>query len=388
MRRSSDRESVPVIPEGRATMERRRLLAGAAALGSVMLLSGRGSIRPARAAMPLPAIAEKDAVIGFLYGGPINDGGWNSMHHAGLDAAKKAFPAIKTIEIQNVPYSADATRALRQLVAQGANMVFTATALGDLIYPVVELSPHVAFMECGGQKTGANLGWYYLEHWLPAYVIGVAAGLMTKTNKLGYIGAFPVPTIYGAVNSFQMGARSVNPQAQTQAILTNSWFDPQAETQAGSALVQSGCDFLFGTTNDPAYLQVAERAGAWAAMGSTDCRTFGPHSYVSSVLVDWNAYYVEQIGLRLRGQWAGGQTRFLAMGSGTDRSSWGEQVPPDVASKADAVRDRIIKGFNPYVGELRDQSGAIRLTESAQMDPEALNKWDWVVPGVMGLTKG
>ena len=100
---------------------------------------------------------------------------------------------------------------------------------------VAKRSPKVAFFECDGRNPLDNLGTYYVAHWYPTYVTGVAAGLMSKSGKLGYVGSFPVPSVFSGTNSFLMGARSVNPNATIQVININSWFDPQAATQAGSA---------------------------------------------------------------------------------------------------------------------------------------------------------
>ncbi len=182
------------------------------------------------------------------------------------------------------------------------------------------------------------MGWYYVAHWYPTYVIGVAAGMLSKSGKLGYVGSFPVPSVYSGTNAFLMGARTVNPKATLQVIMINSWFDPQGANQAGTALVDNGCDFLFGIMDEAAYLQVAEKRGVWAAMWNTDMRRYGPKSYVSSLILDWKPFYVDQVRKRLAGEWTP-TGNLLPMGGGIDRDAWGENVPKEVAEAADAVRD-------------------------------------------------
>ena len=189
------------------------------------------------------------------------------------------------------------------------------------------------------RRSAPNRDWYYVKHWFPSYITGVAAGLMSKTGKLGYVGSLPVPTVYCGVNAFLMGARSVNPKATMQVILINSWFDPQAAAQAGTALIDNGCDFLFGVMDEAAYLQVAEKRGVPAVMWNTDVRRYGPKSYVSSIIVDWSKFYVEQTKLRLEGNWVGNKDFLLDLGKGTDRDAWGDSVPEAVRKQADAVRD-------------------------------------------------
>jgi basic membrane lipoprotein Med (substrate-binding protein (PBP1-ABC) superfamily) len=217
-------------------------------------------------------------------------------------------------------------------------------------------------------------------------VVGVAAGLMSKSGKLGYVSSFPVPSVYTSTNAFIMGARTVNPTATLQVISINSWFDPQGAAQAGTALLDNGCDFLFGIMDEAAYLQVAERRGIPAAMWNTDIRRYGPNSYVSSIVLDWKAYYVEQARKRLAGTWNGSGT-LLPMGGGIDRDKWGEKVPMDVQQKADAVRTKIMGGFNPFVGELKDAKGEVKVAAGKAMTEMDLYNWDWSVEGVQGLTK-
>jgi basic membrane protein A len=288
----------------------RRGFLNMSAAGAAAAMLPTGFARQALAATPLPAIKEEDAVVGFGHVGPISDEGWTWAHHQGLLAVKEAYPKLKKIlEVENIPYSADATRTYRQFVSEGANIIFDTSSKGDFLHEVVKRAPDVAFLECDGQVTMDNLGWYYLAHWYPTYVIGVAAGHLSKSGKLGYVASFPVSSVFASTNAFLMGARTVNPNATLQTIVINSWFDPQAATQAGTALIDNGCDFLFGIMDEAGYLQVAEKRGVWAAMWNTDIRRYGPNSYVSSVMIDFNKFYVDQVGKRLAGTWTPGRSR-------------------------------------------------------------------------------
>jgi len=358
-------------------LTRRTLLAGAASLPLAPRL--------ARAAAPLAAVASKDAVIAFGHIGPVSDGGWTSTHHAAMLAAKQAFPLAKFLEVESIPVSADATRTFRQFVENGANIVFVTSEYGDLLSSVADDAPEVAFLECNGHRTSDNEGWYYIQHWMVSYVIGVAAAKMSKTGKLGFVGSFPVPAVYGCANSFLLGARSVRPDTTAQVILINSWFDPQAASQAASALIQNGVDMMYTNLDDASCLQVAEKAGIKCATWNTDMRKSGPTAYVTSLLLDWNPYCIGQIDNRLKGTWTGGGQTLLPMGKGVDRDAWGQSVPPDVAALADSVRTRIIGGWNPFMGEIRDSAGTIRVPKGQAMDDAACNSWSWPVQGVSGL---
>lgn len=357
---------------------------GLLGLGASALLLP-GAVRPARAAGRFAPVKEEDALIAFGHTGPVTDQGWTSTHDLGMKAVQEVFPKLKTVFVESIPYSADATRTYRQFVAQGACMVFATSNYGDFLYDVADRSPEVAFLECDGRHTSANTGWYYVEHWYPTYVMGVAAGRMSKTGRLGYVASFPVSSVYSGTNAYLMGARSVNPKATLQVITINSWFDPQGATQAGTALIDNGCDFLFGIMDEAGYLQVAEKRGVPAAMWNTDIRRFGPKSYVTSIVVDWRKFYVDQVRKRLEGSWTP-PTTLLPMGAGVDVDAWGESVPDAVRKEADAVRARIQGGWSPFVGEIRDSKGVVRVKAGERMSEETLYNWDWSIEGVQGLT--
>lgn len=365
-------------------LSRRGFLNMGAMAGASLVLPTTGLIRPAYAQTALAPVAEADATIAWGYVGPTADEGWTFAHDMGRQAVQAAFPALKTVFVENVPYSADASRIFRQFVADGAQMVFANSNYGDFIYDVANRAPEVAFYECDGRNPLPNLGTYYVQHWYPSYVAGIAAGMMSKSGKLGYVASFPVPSVYSGTNAFLMGARTVNPAATLQAIVINSWFDPQAAAQAGTALIDNGADVLFGIMDEAAYLQVAEARGAKAVMWNTDIRRYGPNAYISSILVDFGAFYVEQVRRRLAGEWMPSED-ILAMGKGVDRDAWGTSVPPEVAAKADAARDAILAGTSPFVGEIKDATGTIRVAAGQTMTEVELYNWDWSIEGVMGL---
>ena len=342
---------------------RRSVLRLGAAAGAASLLPA--APRLAHAAEPLPAVKEQDAVIAFGHVGPVTDQGWTSTHDLGMKAVQKAFPKARTLFVESVPYSADAGRIFRQFVQQGAHLVFATSNYGDFLYDVADRAPEVGFLECDGRHAAGNLGWYYVDHWFPTYAMGVAAGMMSKSGKLGYVASFPVPSVFSGTNAYLMGARSVNPRASLQAVTINSWFDPQGATQAGTALIDNGCDFLFGIMDEAGYLQVAEKRGVPAAMWNTDMRSFGPKSYVTSIVCDWRKFYVDQV---------------------IDVDKWGESVPQDVRAKADAVRTKILGGWSPFVGEIKDSKGQVRVKAGEAMTAAQLYNWDWPVEGVQGLS--
>jgi basic membrane protein A len=330
------------------------------------------------------ALPAAEAKVAWGYVGPVSDETWTWSHDRGRKAVEAAFPGLTTQFVENIPYSADAGRIFRQFVADGANMIFVNSNYSDFLYKVAARASNVAFYEFDGRKPTANLGTCYVQHWYPSYIAGVAAGLMSSTGKLGYIASFPVSSVFSGTNAFLLGARSVNPQATLQVIGINSWFDPQAAAQAATALLDSGAEVLFSILNDTAFLQMAEQRGRKAVTWSADLRRYGPSAYITSIKVDFDNWYVEQVRRRLDGQWTPTED-LLALGKGVDCDVWGESVPADVAAQADTLRKRILGGWSPFTGEIKDSKGKIRLPAGQTMSEVDLYNWNWSIEGVHGL---
>jgi simple sugar transport system substrate-binding protein len=331
--------------------------------------------------------ASEPILVAFAYVGPTSDMGWTWTHDNGRKAMEAAFPGkVKTAYIENMPYSDEASRALEQFITDGAKMIFINSEYADFVTKVADKHPDVVFLECDGHRVSKNHVWYYVDHWDPTYLIGMAAGLMTKSNKLGYIGSYPVQSVYASVNSFHLGAQSVNPNVETSVVLINSWFDPAKANQAANALIDSGADFVMDIMDETAALQVEEERGVWGATWNTDQRAAAPTKYVSSVSLDWDDYYISEVQGLLDGTWKGDRTVLLPLAQGVDRDKWGPNVPQEVQTQVDAVRQKMLKdGFNPFVGPIKDTKGEIRIPEGQAMDKMQLYLWDWAVEGVSGL---
>lgn len=336
-------------------------------------------------------VASEEAADGLrvavFHGGPISDEGWDMLFHQAMLSVEETYTNVETAYVENQPYSGEATRTLEQLATDGADIIFLTTEYADLMYEAAARHPDTIFLECNGHKAEGNVSWFYVEHWDPSYLIGMAAGLMTETNKLGYIGSFPFPSVYTSVNSFHLGAQSVNPDVTTSVVLVNSWFDPAAERQAAEALIESGVDMLFGIMGTPVYLQVAEEQGVMAAVWTVPSAQFGPNAYISSVLSDWVYYYDLVVGQYLEGNLDPSQPTLLGIGEGTDRDEWGQNVPEDVRQQVDAVREQMMnEDLNVFVGPIYDAAGELRVAEGEEMDKLTLyQSWDWAVQGVQGM---
>lgn len=361
---------------------RRQMLKSTVAAASTVALTPSLSF----AAGLSEALDPNDMTIAFGHVGPKTDEGWTWTHHLGRQAVEAQFPNANYLEVESIPFSANGSRTIRQFVAQESDMVILTTDYGDLSNPMIDGNPDIAFLECASYETTPNKRAYYPKHWDPSYLIGMAAGMMTKSNKLGYVGSYPTPAVQSSINSFHLGARSVNPDVETNVVYINSWFDPQGASQAGRALVNNDCDFLFGIMDEAAYLQVAEEAGIWAAMWNTDIRQYGPNAYVSSVVLDWTDYYVDQVSKRVAGTWTGGELDLLPMGNGVDRDEWGQNVPQDVRDAVDAKRTEMLAGMSPFVGPMSDNEGNEQVAAGETLGEDVLYAWPWLLEGVTAST--
>ena len=358
-------------------LSRRSLAAGAAA-GTLLAASGLGAGR-ARAADPLK--------VGFMYVGPVFDYGWSHQHDQGRQAIEAAFgDAVTTTYVESVPEGADAERVLSQLASGGHGLIFS-TSFGfmNATLKAARQFPAVKFEHCTGYKRAANVATYMARFYEGRYIIGVIAGLMTKSNVIGYVGSVPVPEVVRGVNAFTQGLRSVNPEATVKVVWVNGWYDPGKEREAAETLVAQGADVLSQHTDSPAPVQVAAEKGLHAFGQATDMRAFGPEAHLTAIVDDWDSYYVARTRAVLDGTWASTDT-WGGLSSGMVAiSDYNEALPEDVVTAAEAARAAIAAGtLHPLAGPLTDQAGTPRLAEGEVPDDGTLLGMDWFVQGVQG----
>ena len=244
------------------------------------------------------AQAQKEPIkIAFVYVGPVGDGGWTYQHDLGRLALEKAMAGkVKTTFVESVAEGADAERVIRRLAASGNQLIFT-TSFGFMepTLKVAKQFPKVHFEHATGYKTAPNMSAYDVRFHEGAYLLGVVAGKMTKTNTLGFIGAHPVPEVIRNINAFTLGARSVNPKVVTKVIWVDAWYDPGKERQAAETLIAQGADVLSQNTDSPAAMQVAEEKGKYAFGWDSDMARYGPHAQLTANTQDWSLYYIDVV---------------------------------------------------------------------------------------------
>lgn len=323
--------------------------------------------------------------VAFAYVGPTSDNGWTFQHDKARKAVESEYDNVTTSFVENIPFSAEATQIFDRL-AREHDMVIVNTEYADLLSDVAERHPDTRFLECNGHTFLDNLGPYYVTHHHPAYVLGVAAGTITENGQLGYVGAFPTASTYNDVNAFLMGAQTVRPDARLNVVMINSFFDPPKATQAANALLDGGADVLFDIQDDTSVLQVCERRGAFSCIWNKDNREFGPTAYVNAIEVDFDAYYVSEVGKALNDEWeAPKEVALLGLEEGCDIVSWGESVPQEAQDAGNEARERILGGFEPYTGPIEDASGEVRVPEGESLTPNEAYSVDWAIAGITGV---
>jgi basic membrane protein A and related proteins len=326
--------------------------------------------------------------VAFVYLGPIADGGWTYQHNLGRLALEREFGArLETTYIENVPETADAERVMRQLASRDYAVIF-ATSFGymESTLKVAKLFPKVKFEHATGYKTAANVVTYQGRSYEGAYLLGVLAGRMTRTNTLGYIGSFPIPEVIRNIDAFTLGARSVNPRIHTRVIWVDTWYDPGKERQAAEALIAQGADILCQNTDSPAAVQVAEEKGIYAFGWDSDMAKYGPHAQLTANTENWGVYYIDEIRKVLDGSWTGDrQTRSGIREGVVVLTPLNAAVPADVARVFETRKQAISAGtLLPFAGPIRDNSGTVQVAADASLSLDALMAINWYVEGVDG----
>jgi len=335
-----------------------------------------------------PAAAKPEPLkVAFAYVGPVGDGGWTFAH----DNARKALEAefgdkIQTSFVESVPEGADAERVFRDMAAQGNKLVF-GTSFGYM-EPMLKVAPEfkdVKFEHATGYKTADNLRTYDSRTYEGAYMAGVIAGGMTKSNTLGVVASVPIPEVIRNINSFTLGALSVNPKVKTKVVWVNNWFDPPKETEAATALINGGADVLMQNTDSSAVLQTAEKMGKRGFGWDSDMTAYGPKAHLGSSVINWAPYYKKAVGDALAGNWSSGKAWWGVKEGAIDLVSIAPDVPAELKDKVEKVKAGLKDGsFAIWKGPILDQSGKELLAKDVVADDAFLGGIKFYVKGVEG----
>lgn len=366
-------------------------LAGVTATAALMGC-GKKTEAPAEAASEaasasVAASAPAQLKIAFAYVGPVGDAGWTYAHDQGRQAIEKEFgDKVKTTFVEKVPEGPDAERVIRDLAGMGNQLIFGTTF--GYMEPMLKVAadhPDIKFEHATGFKTAGNMRIYDSRTYEGAYMAGVIAGSMTKSNTLGVVGSIPIPEVIRNINSFTLGAQSVNPKIKTKVVWVNGWFDPPKETEGAQSLINQGADVLFQNTDSPAVLQTAEKAGKFAFGWDSDMSKFGPKAHLASAVINWGPYYVKATKDVLEGTWKTGGVWWGVKEGAIDVVSIADRVPAETKAKIDTIKAGLKDGsFVIWKGPIKAQDGSDLLAQNVVADDKFLLGLHVYVQGVEG----
>lgn len=319
-----------------------------------------------------------------MYVGPVGDHGWTYRHDIGRQQVEEAYGnKVKTIFVENVQYGPDAERVMRNMIAEGADIIFgTSFGYMETMLKVAKDYPEVKFEHATGYKQSKNMASYGLRLYQARHVQGVIAGLMTKTDKICYVGAFPIPEVIREINTYFLGARSTNPDVEIEIVWVNTWYDPPKEAQAAKVMMANGCDMVAQHTDSPAPLQAAEVQGKLGFGQASDQYGFAPKAQLTATIDNWGPYYVRRVGEVMTDTWVTGDY-FGHMNEGAVQMADFTNMPAEVAQIAQEMKDAISTGqFYAFTGPLKDNEGNLVLADGEIADDLHLNTMMYYVEGI------
>jgi len=325
--------------------------------------------------------------VAFLTNGPVSDSGYNFAHNEGrLQLERELGDKVQTRILENIPETADAERVMKRLVEAGTKVI-VATSFGyqDATVAAAARHPDVRFLQAWGFKRSANVGSYSAKMYEPWYLMGVLAGRMTKSNRLGIVAAHPIPPMKWQINAYVLGARSVNPEATATVTFINHWFDPVLASQAAEALINQGHDVVCGVLdNSVGVAQAAERRGAWLIGHNADLSQFAPTRQLAGTRWLWGKLYADEVRAMGEGAWRGGADRAGGLREGyVGLTDFAAAVPPEVRQEVAAAQGRIADGsLAVYAGPIRDNAGQERVPAGKTLSHDEVMAIDWLAEGV------
>ncbi|MDX8491931.1 BMP family ABC transporter substrate-binding protein [Mesorhizobium sp. VK22B] len=337
------------------------------------------------AALSLAATAEAADKLKacWVYTGPIGDFGYSYQHDQGrLEVEKALGDKVETAYLENVSEGPDADRAFERLAREKCKIIFgTSFGFMDAEVKVAKKFPKVMFEHATGYKTGDNLGIYNARFYEGRYVLGQIAAKESKKGLAGYIVSFPIPEVVMGINSFILGAQSINPDFKVKIVWVNSWFDPGKEADAAKALFDQGADIIVQHTDSTAALQVAEERKLHGFGQSSDMIKFAPNAQLTSLTDEWGPYYISRVQAALDGTWKPDNV-WLGIKDGAVKLAPFTNMPDDVKAMAEATEKKIASGWNPFTGPVSKQDGSPWLKDGEVADDGTLLGMNFYVKGI------
>ncbi len=331
-----------------------------------------------------PVATSDEAIkVAFVHVGPVADKGWSWAHDRGADAVQAAFPNAEITTLESIAEGPDSQRVFEDLAADGNQLIFgTSFGYMDPMLAAAENFPETVFMHATGFKTSDNMGNYFGAAEEGRYLSGMAAGVATESNLIGYVAAFPIPEVLRGINAFALGAQETNPDAEVQVVWTSTWFDPPVEGDASQALLDAGADVIAMHQDSSAPGQTADAEGAKWVGYNTDMTEFAPNAWLTAAIWNWGPFYVETTQQVLDGTWTSTPVYGNLADGLVDIAPYGTSVDQATRDLIDGRKSEIIGGsFSVLPDPITDQDGNSR-------ELGDIFSMDYFVEGVIGSASG
>ncbi len=360
----------------------------------------------------VPVGAQQKLKAGWVYVGPIGDYGWTHAHDVGRRIAQQKLPWLETIYVEKVPEGQVET-FIERMIQQQARVIFT-TSFGfmDGTLAAAKRYPNHAFAHASGFKRAPNMATYMADFYQVYYLNGLMAGAITKSGKIGYVGAFPIPEVKRHIGAFALGVRAVNPRATVHVRWIFEWFNPAAAKEATEALIAEGADVLAFTEDSPTVVQVAAKRNLPSFGHYSPMQKFAPKHVVSGQLVHWDRIYIDFLSKIYSGRYTPDNLKdvdywwLLAERAVELGGEPGVPINPEWKARLQVVRvrtpdlgmlsvhDLVVKRlaqmadpkmlFEPFTGPISDRKGVLRVPAGKRMTVGELNSMEWAAPGIVG----
>ncbi len=379
-------DSTPNLPTGSSRISRRELVKKI----------GAGSILAASGTLSADLLAAGKVNMGFIYVGSRDDFGYNQAHFEGKSGVT-SLSWVKAVDEELVPESIEVEKTMESMIHLDGTKVLFPTSFGYFDPHILKLAPKypdVTFLHCGGlwdsAKHPKNVGSYFGYIDEAVYLSGIVAGHMSKTGKLGYIAAIPIPQVLRNINAFTLGAQTVNSNATTNVVFTGGWAKPVQEAESANSMVDQGVDVLTCHVDSPkVVIETAEKRGVYSCGYHTNNAPLAPKGFLTGAEWNWSSVY--QMYAKLIAEEAAIPNLVRGgLKEGIVKSSpYGSSVSAAAKANADAARAKLMAGgFSIFSGEIKDNKGNVVIPSGksyAQTDIW-LESMDWLVAGVIGST--
>ena len=321
----------------------------------------------------------------FVYVAPVGDMGWSYEHERGR-LMLEAELGVETAYIENVPEGADAERVIRDYAQKGYNIIFT-TSFGymDPTLAVATEFPNTYFEHCSGYKVADNMSTYFGRIYQPRFLSGLVAGKMTKTNKIGYVAAFPIPEVIRGINAFTLGVRTANPNATVHVVWTSTWYDPALEREAAEGLLDTGCDIIAQHQDTTEPQKAAQERGALSIGYDSNMGEFVGDTVLTSPIWNWGPYYISRVKAIMDGTWKSEQYWGTMKDGIAMLAPFSPRVPEDVKALVKEYETKILNGtWDVFHGPIRGQGGQLAVAAGAKLTDGEMLGLEWFVEGVVG----